>query len=121
MMMKKLLITSLILAASVASLYAGSVTLAWDPSPGTNVIAYYSVYYVKGTNTVFATNNVNALGKVSVTNQTTCTISNLASGAYTFAATATDTNLLESLNSNTVWTNVPVNGPVNLRLTGATP
>lgn len=96
------------------SLIAGSINLAWDESPSTN-IAYYTVYWAKGTNTLFTAGNINASGKISVTNQLTCTISNLTSGAYTFAATATDTSNLESDNSNTVWTNVLPNTVINLR------
>ena len=119
--MKKLLIISLALITSVASLYAGSVNLAWDPSPGTNVIAYYSIYWVRGVNTTFATNNTNAAGKLSVTNATTCTVSNLFSGPWTFVATATDIYNLESDNSTSVWTNIPVAGVTGLRVNSVTP
>lgn len=103
------------LVASVASLYAGSVTLAWDASAGTNVIAYYSIYWVRGTNATFTTNNANAAGKLSVTNKLTCTVSNLTAGAWTFTATAYSTNGLESANSNVVWTNLLPGVVTNLR------
>ena len=66
-----------------------SLTLAWDPSPGTNVIANYNVYYgvasATYTNTVAAGTN------------TTVSISNLVnSTTYYFAATAVDPFGLES-------------------------
>jgi Fibronectin type III domain len=66
-----------------------SVTLAWDPSLGTDVIANYNVYYgvARATYT-----NVVAAGT-----NTTVSISNLVAGtAYYFAATAVDTFGLES-------------------------
>jgi hypothetical protein len=66
-----------------------AVTLAWDPSPGTNVIANYKVYYgpasARYTNAVAAGTN------------TTVSISNLVNGAtYYFAATSVDAFGLES-------------------------
>ena len=104
----------------MASLVAGSVTLAWDASTSPDVNRY-KVYAVQGTNTVFLTNNSNASVTVTVTNQTTATVPNLLSGAWTFVATAISTNNLESLNSTSVWTIVPVAGVVNLKVTGTTP
>jgi hypothetical protein len=74
-----------------------SATLAWDPSPGTNVIANYNVYYgvasAPYTNVVAAGTN------------TTMSISNLVAGTtYYFAATAVDTSGLESdYSSEAVW------------------
>jgi hypothetical protein len=66
-----------------------SVTLAWDPSPGTNVIANYNVYYGVASATY---TNVVAAG----TNNTV-SISNLVNGTtYYFASTAVDTSGLES-------------------------
>ena len=81
----------------LASFATGTVTLAWDPSPGTNVIANYNVYYgvASGTYT-----NVVAAG----TNPTV-SVSNLVEGTtYYFAATAVDTNGLESDYSTEVST-----------------
>lgn len=109
------------LVASVVSLIAGSVSLAWDPSPSPEVDGY-RIYYVRGTNTVFQTGNTNAVGFVTVTNQLTVTVSNLTSGAWSFVATALcSTNGLESDNSNEVWTVVPLRGPSVLRITTVVP
>jgi hypothetical protein len=66
-----------------------SVTLAWDPSPGTDAIANYNVYYgvARATYT-----NVVAAGT-----NTSMPISNLVVGTtYYFAATAVDGSGLES-------------------------
>jgi len=104
-------VTLLVAAVAVA---AQSVNLAWDASPSPEVNRY-KVYAVKGTNTVFATGNTNASATVTVTNQLTATFSNLSVGAWTFTATAVSTNGLESLNSNTVWTNVYPGSVVNFR------
>ncbi len=80
---------------------AGSVTLAWDASQGTNVIANYNVYYgiasATYTNTAAAGTN------------TTVSISNLVEGVtYYFAATAVDSVGLESDYSTEVSTLIPV-------------
>jgi VCBS repeat-containing protein len=76
-----------------------TVTLAWDPSPDADVIAY-NVYY--GTQSASYTN------KVTVANVTTATVSNLVEGAtYYFAATAYNTSDLESEPSNEVSYTVP--------------
>ena len=76
--------------APLAALATGTVTLAWDPSPTTNdVIANYNLYYgvASGTYT-----NVVAAGT-----NLTASVSNLVEGiTYYFAATAVDTNGLES-------------------------
>ena len=78
-------------------LAASSVTLAWNPSTGTN-IAGYRIYYGATSRTYTNT--------VAVGNVTTATISNLVSGAtYYFAATAYDTSNLESDFSNEASTN----------------
>ena len=85
----------------LASLAAGSVTLAWDASPGTNVIANYKIYYgvASGTYTNTASAGTN----------TTLSISNLVEGkTYYFAATAVDTYGLESDYSTEVSTVIPV-------------
>ena len=82
----------------------------------------YRVYYVGGTNTVFQAGNTNAIGFVTVTNQTIATISNLTSGAYSFVATALcSTNGLESDNSNEVWALMNVRSPSTLRVTTVVP
>ena len=79
----------------------GTVTLAWDPSPGTNVIANYNVYYGVASATY---TNVAAAGA-----NTTVSISNLVEGAtYYFAATAVDTSGLESDYSTEVSTLIPI-------------
>jgi len=73
----------------MASLNAGVVTLAWDPSSGTNVIANYRVYY--GTTSGSYTNSVSAGTSLTVS------VSNLVQGVrYYFAATAEDSYGLES-------------------------
>ena len=69
---------------SLASLAAGTVTLAWDPSPGTNIIANYNLYYGAASGTYTSS--------VSAGTATTVSISNLVEGTtYYFAATAVDT------------------------------
>ena len=66
-----------------------SVTLAWDPSPVTNAIANYNVYYGVASATY---TNVVAAGT-----NTTVSISTLVSGTtYYFAATSVGTSGLES-------------------------
>jgi hypothetical protein len=73
----------------LASFATGTVTLAWDPSSGTNIIANYNVYYGAASRTY---TNV-----VSAGTNTTVSISNLVeSTTYYFAATAVDTAGLES-------------------------
>jgi len=81
----------------LASVAAGTVTLAWDASPGTNVIANYKVYY--GVASATYTNAVSAGTNLTVS------VSNLVAGAtYYFAATAVDTSGLESDYSTEVST-----------------
>jgi hypothetical protein len=78
----------------------GTVTVAWDPSLGTNVIARYNIYYGVGSREY---TNV-----VSAGTSTTLTISNLVRGAtYYFAATAVDTFGLESDFSAEVSCTIP--------------
>ena len=77
----------------------GSVTLAWDKSPGTNVITNYYVYYgvasATYTNKVMAGTNLTAI------------VSNLVRGVtYYFAATAVDNAGLESDYSTQVFTTI---------------
>jgi hypothetical protein len=83
---------------------ASSVTLAWDPSTGTN-IAGYKLYYGASSRTYTNT--------LTVGTATSATISNLISGAtYYCAATAYDTSNLESDFSNEVsYTNVVLVAP----------
>jgi hypothetical protein len=81
----------------LAAVAAGTVTLAWDASLGTNVIANYKVYYGVASRTY--TNSAAAGTNLTVS------VSNLVSGAtYYFAATATDTSGLESDYSTEVST-----------------
>ena len=80
-----------------ASVAAGTVTLAWDASSGTNVIANYKVYYGVASDTY--TNSVAAGTNLTVS------VSNLVLGVtYYFAATAVDTSGLESDYSTEVST-----------------
>jgi hypothetical protein len=84
-----LLLGVLVALTPLASLATGTVTLAWDPSPGTNIIANYNVYYGAASGTYTNT--------VSAGTNTTVSISNLVEGTtYYFAATAVDTAGLES-------------------------
>ncbi len=82
----------------LVSLAAGTVTLAWDASPATNdAIANYNIYY--GVASATYTNVVAAGTNLTVS------ISNLVQGiTYYFAATAVDTNGLESDYSTEVST-----------------
>jgi hypothetical protein len=85
----------------LAAFATGTVTLAWDPSEGTNVIANYNVYYGVASATY---TNVAAAGT-----NLTVSISNLVEGAtYFFAATAVDTSGLESDYSTEVSTLIPI-------------
>jgi fibronectin type 3 domain-containing protein len=103
----------LMLAISSFLVGAASVTLAWDPSPDTNVVAY-KIYL--GPTSGSYTNNV------SVGNVTNATLTNLVAGAiYYFAATAVDTNSLESDFSNEIiyTAQLAVPMPLNLRIVKA--
>jgi hypothetical protein len=91
---------SLIMA--LAAQGRGTVTLAWDASTGTNVIAEYKVYY--GIASATYTNAVSAGTNLTVS------VSNLVVGAtYYFAATAVDTSGLESDYSTEVSTAIVTN------------
>ena len=137
--------TTNILSGCLPPVVKSSVTLAWCPSPPTtnSAIAGYKVYYgstnppvagwkpavydtnqppcpgvviVQGTNWYRAyTNVVNAGTNLSAT------VSNLVAGlTYYFAATAYDTNALESDYSEEVSLTIPipvVNPPTNVNLT----
>src|ERR1035441_9995387 len=79
----------LIALAPLSSLATSSVTLAWDPNSGTDIITNYNIYY--GAASATYTNTVAAATNTMVT------ISNLVDGTtYYFAATAVDTTGLES-------------------------
>jgi hypothetical protein len=66
-----------------------SVTLAWDPSLGTNLIANYNVYY--------GVASASYTDKVAAGANTAISFSNLVAGnTYYFVATAVDTFGLES-------------------------
>ena len=85
---------------SVSSLYAGSVTLAWDPSPDASVVAY-KVYY--GPTSRGYTNSI------QVGNVTNASIVGLVEGStYYFGATALDGSGFESDFSNETLFTVPV-------------
>jgi hypothetical protein len=92
----------------LASLATGTVTLAWNASSGTNVIANYKVYY--GVASATYTNSVAAGTNLTVS------VSNLVLGVtYYFAATAVDTSGLESDYSTEISTMiVPPNQPPTL-------
>jgi fibronectin type 3 domain-containing protein len=121
--MKALLaVLALLLLAMLCSAQTNStasVTLAWDPAPtsyvGTNsdgsgftnywAITNYSVYY--GMASATYTNHVLAATNLTVS------VSNLVRGAtYYFAATATDTNGLESAYSQEVSCKTPPPRPL---------
>ena len=91
-----------------------SVTLAWDASPSP-AVNKYTVYYGPASGTY--TNAVSTAGP-----NLTLIVSNLVRGAtYYFAATASDTNSLESDYSNEVSTSTkaPPLPPPNARITGS--
>lgn len=88
-----------------------NVTLAWDKSPGTNVIVNYKVYY--GVASATYTNSVSSGTNLTVT------VSSLVRGVtYWFSATATDNQNLESDYSTEVSYRVPTPPPppVTLRV-----
>ena len=88
----------------LCSLVAGTATLAWDPSSGTDVITNYNIYY--GVASATYTNVVPA------GTNTTVSISNLVDGTtYYFAATAVDTFGLESAYSSEASALIPANKP----------
>ena len=94
------LTAALIIAAfTPAARGQSSVTLAWDPSPG-SAIAGYRLYQGAASRTY---TNVIAAG-----NRTNATVSNLVSGATCyFAVTAVGTNALESDYSSEISYTVP--------------
>lgn len=85
----------------LASHATGTVTLAWDASTSTNVISNYKLYYGVASGTY--TNSVSAGTAL------TASVPNLVEGkTYFFAATATDTDGLESAYSTEVSTLIPI-------------
>lgn len=85
----------------MAARATGTVTLAWDASTSTNVIANYKLYYgvAPGTYT----------SSVAAGTALTASVSNLVEGAtYYFAATAVDTDGLESAYSAEVSALIPI-------------
>ena len=86
-------------AIALPSAFAGTVNLAWDPSTGPN-IAGYKMHY--GTASKSYSYNVN-VGK-----STSCSLSGLTSGKkYYFAATAYNSNNVESSYSTEISYTVP--------------
>lgn len=82
------LLSLLLALSSLTSFAAPSITLAWDPSADPSVVGY-KVYYGVGTR--------NYTNSLSAGSATTFTVSNLVIGrTYYFAATAYDTNGIES-------------------------
>jgi hypothetical protein len=95
-----ILVAALCFIVSSTIVYAGQVTLGWDKSTEPDV-AGYKIYY--GT----ATRNYTQSVKITSPNITTCTIINLTDGQkYYFAATAYNTNLIESEYSAEVFTTI---------------
>lgn len=95
------LLGGLLALTPLAALATGTVMLVWDPSSSTNTIASYNLYH-GGASGTYA--NV-----VSAGTNTTVSISNLVEGAtYYFAATAVDTDGLESGYSTEVSALIPV-------------
>jgi hypothetical protein len=88
-----------------SAIAASSVTLAWSPSPGTNIAGYK--VFCGGASRAY-TNTIN------VGNVTNATISGLISGTvYYFAATAYDSSALESdYSTEAVFTNVTATPPI---------
>jgi hypothetical protein len=84
-----ILLGGLLALTPLAALATGTVTLAWDPSSGTNIIASYNIYYGGASRTYASV--------ASAGTNTTLSIPNLVEGTtYFFAATAVDTDGLES-------------------------
>jgi len=116
-MIKKLIVSSILLAATALSLVAGSITVAWDPYVGDSSVDTIKVYVATGTNTAFLPGNSNAFtSKTTAVTNTTLSISNLAAGQYTLVATAISTNGLESSNSTSATGFVPLGGVLNFRI-----
>jgi len=92
-----------LLALSLVTASAASVTLAWDASPSPEVTGY-KIY--------FGPSSRNYTNVINVGNVLVATVTNLSTGGtYFFAATAYDGGGLESDFSNEVSYTVPVPGP----------
>ncbi len=94
-----------------------TVSLAWDMSPSTNVVSYNLYYGAASRN---YTNKVSVIGR---TNTTTSVVLPMRGIPYYFAATARDTNGLESdYSSEVMYTPTPVpSSPVNFKVSTITP
>ncbi len=105
-MMKKSYIVGLVLFL-LLTLQAGNIRLGWD-SQGDNLTNFnYNFYTLKGSNAVFKPGDpkIKLVSTISSTN-TSVTISNLATGAWSFVATTVDIKSNEeSIYSNVAWTN----------------
>jgi hypothetical protein len=102
------LLLGILLTSPLSGLFAGSVTLAWDPSPDVSVVGY-RLYY--GVASGVYTNSA------AVGNVTNATVTGLANGTtYYFAATAFDVDGVESPFSNEATNTiaVPTNCPPTL-------
>ena len=102
--MKKLLLTSLALLLFVPSVYAGSVTLAWDANTEPD-LAGYKLHY--------GTQHANYTQTIDVGNVTQYTIDGLDDyTVYYYAATAYDTDGNESGFSNEVIYKIDKTAPL---------
>ncbi|HOX56116.1 MAG TPA: Ig-like domain-containing protein [Candidatus Paceibacterota bacterium] len=92
-----------IIHTPLASLAGGRVTLTWNPSAGTNIIAEYEIHFGVASGTYS--------DSVSAGTNTTLTISNLVGGTmYFFAALAIDTYGLKSDFSSEASALIPLSG-----------
>jgi hypothetical protein len=100
----------ILLCACALPALGHTVTLAWDAPASYSTLQYY---VFAGTNSGFAPTNYTM--RVDAGTNLSCTISNLTPAVWTFAATARDTNGLESDFSQTVSAEV-LAAPKNMRL-----
>jgi hypothetical protein len=108
--MKPTLTLLLTLAALTSFADPGEIKLAWNASPSANVTGYFLYAH---TNALTDTNFSYTIRADAGTNLT-ATIQNIASGQWYFAATARDTNGVESLLSNVLPYEIP-KPPANMR------
>jgi hypothetical protein len=92
----------LFLLCSLSSVFAADVSLAWDASVTPNITGY-KVYFGNGSRAYGA--------PITIGNQTTYTVTGLASGNYYFAVTAFDAEGNESDFSNEVSQAIGSSGP----------
>lgn len=120
--MIKKIVTSIMLAASLISVFAnGTVNLAWNAYVGDVGVNTIKLYVASGTNTAFIAGHSNAVATLSVpVAQTSGSITNLPSGTYTAVATAVTTNNIESLDSTNVVFNIIPGGVINFRIISTT-